>query len=65
LNRDDNLLPACSRCNCLKDNMTVAEFRKYVRVLVIRNLAALGYWIGLENVKIVFFGEGNSSPLRW
>jgi len=59
-NFDDNLLPACDYCNNLKSNLTISEFRKFVKVKVIRNLMTLGYF-GAQ-VRIVFFGEGNENP---
>jgi hypothetical protein len=66
LNFADNLLPACLYCNNLKDNMTVSEFRKFVKVRVIRNLMSLGYVLGdLSAIRIVFYGEGNDSPLGY
>ncbi len=44
-------------------SINVAEFRKFVKVRVIRNLMALGYFNGdLSRVRIVFWGEGNDSP---
>ncbi len=59
-------MPACEYCNNLKANMTVSEFRKYVKVRVIRNLMSLGYISGdLSRIKIVFYGEGNVSPLGY
>ena len=62
-NFDDNLLPACDYCNNLKSNLTVSEFRKFVKVKVIRNLMTLGYF-GLQ-VRIVFYGEGNENPFAY
>lgn len=65
-NSDDNLLPACDYCNNLKSDLTVSEFRKFVKVTVIRNLMSIGYITGnLSEVKIVFFGEGNTAPLGY
>jgi len=62
-NDDWNLLPACEYCNRLKDNLTISEFRKLVKALIVRNMLSLGYVGGdLRKVKIVFYGEGNSSP---
>lgn len=66
MNQDDNLLPACDYCNNLKSNLTVSEFRKYVKVLVIRNLMSLGFLSGdLSAIRITFYGEGNASPLGY
>ena len=62
-NYDSNLLPACERCNNLKGNLTVSEFRKYVKALACRKLMSLGQFHA--QVRIVFYGEGNDSPLRW
>ena len=62
-NWDDNLLPACEYCNTLKDCLTLSEFRKFVKVRVTRDLLALGHWN--PNVHIVFWGEGNDSPLAY
>jgi 5-methylcytosine-specific restriction endonuclease McrA len=66
-NRDDNLLPACDYCNNLKDNQTVSEFRKWVKVRVCRKLIVLGYGSCdlSRNVRIVFWGEGNDSPFSY
>ena len=65
-NRDDNLLPACRYCNNLKGNCSVSEFRKFVKVRVIRNLMCLGYFAcDLSRVRVVFWGEGNDSPFGW
>jgi hypothetical protein len=62
-NFDDNLLPACSYCNNLKADLTVSEFRKWVKVRVIRNLMTMGFVSSdLSQVRIVFYGEGNDSP---
>lgn len=66
LNHDDNLLPACEYCNNLKSNLTVSEFRKYVKVLIIRRLMTMGYFMcDLSTIRIVFYGEGNESPLGY
>jgi len=62
-NFDDNLLPACDYCNNLKSNLTVSEFRKFVKVKVIRNLMTLGYFG--PQVRIVFYGEGNENPFAY
>ena len=65
-NWDDNLLPACAYCNNLKDNRTLSEWRKFVRVRVIQSLSPLGYFDGdLRKVKIIFYGEGNDSPFNY
>ena len=64
-NYDDNLLPACDYCNNLKSNLTVSEFRKFVKVKVIRNLITLGYAACLNRVRIVFYGEGNENPFAY
>jgi 5-methylcytosine-specific restriction endonuclease McrA len=65
-NQDDNLLPACEYCNNLKANLTVSEFRKWVKVKVIRRLMELGYFSSdLSQVRVVFYGEGNDSPLAY
>ena len=65
-NFDDNLLPACGYCNNLKSNLTISEFRKYVKVIVIRQLMTMGYaGCDLSQVRIVFFGEGNDSPFAY
>ena len=62
-NRDNNLLPACDYCNNLKANMTVSEFRKYVKVTVIRRAIEVGLYAGdLSRIKIIFYGEGNANP---
>lgn len=46
--------------------MTVAEFRKWVKLKVIRNLMTLGYHgCDLSQVRIVFYGEGNSAPFAY
>ena len=61
-NFDDNLLPACGYCNNLKADLTVSEFRKWVKVRVIRNLMTMGFVSSdLSRVCIVFYGEGNDS----
>ena len=64
-NREDNLLPACLYCNQLKDDLTVHEFRVWVKLRVIRNMLGLGYTVNLSSLKIVFYGEGNPSPLGY
>ena len=65
-NAEWNLLPACEYCNRLKDNMTVSEFRKLVKLTVVRNLITLGYiGDGLSRLKIVFYGEGYDSVLGY
>lgn len=66
-NRDDNLLPACDRCNNLKANQTVSEFRKWIKVRVCRKLIVLGYGACdlRRRVRIVFWGEGNDSPFSY
>lgn len=62
-NEDDNLLPACARCNNIKENRTISEFRKCVKVRVIRRALELGFMAGdLSRIKIVFYGEGNADP---
>ena len=66
-NWDDNLLPSCVYCNNLKSNLTISEFRKLVKVKVIRNLMTMGYGgCDLSRlVKIVFYGEGNENPFTY
>lgn len=65
-NQDDNLLPACEYCNNLKANLTLSEWRKFVKMRVIRNLMSLGYISGdLSKIRITFFGEGNDSPYAY
>jgi len=65
-NADWNLLPACVYCNRLKDARTIHEFRKLVKLRVVRNLMTLGY-VGadLSALKIVFYGEGYDSVLGY
>ena len=66
-NWDGNLLPACSYCNSLKNDLTIHEFRKFVKVKVIRRLMTMGYG-GCDlsrRVKIVFYGEGNENPFSY
>jgi len=65
-NLDENLLPACGYCNNLKANLTVSEFRKWVKVRVIRDLMTMGYAsCDLSSLRIVFYGEGNDSPFAY
>jgi hypothetical protein len=65
-NFDENLLPACGYCNNLKADLTVSEFRKWVKVKVIRNLMCLGYCAqDLSQIRIIFYGEGNDSPFSY
>jgi HNH endonuclease len=66
-NLDYNLLPACWDCNNDKSDMTVSEFRRYVRAMVIRKLIPMGLAMGrdLTRMPIVFYGEGNTRPLWW
>lgn len=65
-NADWNMLPACQYCNRLKDNRTVAEFRKLVKVLVVRNMLTLGVVCGnISRLKIRFYGEGYDSVLGY
>jgi hypothetical protein len=62
-NRDDNLYPACFRCNNLKSDCTVAEFRRIVRLLVCRSLLSKGIIVRCwEKFPIKFYGEGNAHP---
>lgn len=62
-NRDDNLYPACFRCNNLKSDATVAEFRRIVRLLVCRRLFSMGIVIrDWKEFPIKFYGEGNPFP---
>ena len=63
-NKDDNLLPACFSCNNMKSDLTVAEYRRVVRILVCRRLFAMGIFVrDWKTFPIQFFGEGNSTPL--
>lgn len=62
-NTADNLLPACLECNNLKDSATISEFRTYITELLARRLRSLGCL--RSDPEIVFFGEGNDSPLTW
>ena len=65
-NAEDNLLPACEYCNNLKSNLSVSEFRKWVKVRVIRNLISLGFVGGnLSQIKIQFYGESGEPPLGY
>jgi hypothetical protein len=65
-NTIDNLLPACLYCNNLKGDMSVSQFRKYVKALLVRRMIELGYiWGGLGGLVILFYGEGNQNPLRY
>lgn len=65
-NQEDNLLPACTYCNNLKANLTLKEWRKFVKVRIIRDLLCLGYCSGdMGRLQIVFYGEGNLSPWGW
>jgi 5-methylcytosine-specific restriction endonuclease McrA len=65
-NRDENLLPACRYCNNEKGNLTVSEFRKFVKVRVIRNLMCLGYFgCDLSQVRILFYGESGEPPFAY
>ena len=62
-NEDGNLLPACDRCNNLKANQTVSEFRKWVKVRVIRRALTEGFHAGdLSRIRVVFYGEGEPNP---
>jgi 5-methylcytosine-specific restriction endonuclease McrA len=65
-NAEWNLVPACEYCNRLKDSMTVSEFRKMVKLRVVRDLISLGR-VGddASRLKIVFWGEGYDSPLSY
>jgi len=64
-NAMSNLLPACLYCNQMKDSMTISQFRRYLKHLVARQLWELGVVVSLKSFRIVFYGEGNPSPLRW
>ena len=65
-NFEDNLLPACMNCNNEKGPLTVSEFRKWVKVRVIRNLMSLGLIGGdLSQIKIQFFGESGEPPFGY
>ena len=66
-NWDANLLPACAYCNNLKDNLTVSEFRKMVKVHVCRKLIVLGYGACdlSRRVRIVFYGESGEPPFAY
>jgi hypothetical protein len=62
-NRDNNLLPACNRCNNVKGSRTVSGYRKFCKVTVIRRAIVMGLYAGdLSRIKIVFYGEGNANP---
>ena len=46
--------------------MGIGQFRKYLRALLVRKAIESGaIWGGLDNLKIIFFGENNDSPIRW
>jgi hypothetical protein len=65
-NKDDNLLPACFTCNNLKSDLTVAEFRRVVRILVCRRLFSMGIVVrDWKDFPVQFFGEGNLTPWRY
>ncbi len=65
-NRNDNLVPACLRCNNMKGDLFVREWRRMVRILVCRRLFSMGIFIKeWEKFPILFFGEGNLTPLQW
>lgn len=65
-NTADNLLPSCLYCNNLKGDMTISQFRKYVKALHVRKMISMGLiWGGLGGLVITFYGEGNKAPLRY
>jgi hypothetical protein len=45
--------------------MTISEFRRYVRAMLIRRMLPRGYNIGRDQTGLVvtFYGEGNPTPL--
>jgi hypothetical protein len=54
------------KCNNEKGPLTVSEFRKWVKVRVIRNLMSLGLIGGdLSQIKIQFFGESGEPPFGY
>lgn len=62
----DNLLPSCLYCNNLKGDMSVSQFRKYVKAVLVRKMIRTGHiWGGLGGLVIIFYGEGNQNPLRY
>ena len=62
----DNLLPSCVYCNNLKNDMTVRQFRKYVKALIVRDMIKNGMiWGGTGGLVISFYGEGNVNPLKY
>ena len=66
VNHIENLLPSCLWCNNTKGDMGIGQFRKYLRALLVRKAIESGaIWGGLDNLKIIFFGENNDSPIRW
>lgn len=65
-NTIDNLLPACEYCNNLKADMTVSQFRKYVKAIIARKvLASLMGPGGLGGLVVIFYGEGEENPLKY
>jgi hypothetical protein len=65
-NKDENLVPACDRCNNAKGSRTVSGFRKFCKVTVIRRAIEEGLYAGdLSRIKVVFFGEGNPDPFSF
>ncbi len=66
-NLDYNLLPACWECNNEKGDMTISEFRRYVKACVMRKMLTNGINIGRDLTRIIvkFYGEGNPHPFRY
>lgn len=62
---EKNLLPACRQCNFYKSSMTLEDFRKRIRIVMMNNLRknfgyrmAIKYGLVVENNKdIVFYFE--------
>lgn len=66
-NLDYNLLPACWSCNNDKGDMTISEYRRYVKALVVRKMLINGINLGRDLTKtiVTFYGEGNPHPLGY
>lgn len=62
---EKNLMPACRQCNFYKSSMTLEDFRKRIRIVMMNNLRkdfgyrmAIKYGLVVENDKdIVFYFE--------
>jgi len=65
-NTADNLLPSCEYCNNLKGDLSVSQFRKYVKAILARKILSTQMAMGgLGGLVVIFYGEGEENPLKY